>query len=206
MSDQWTGVALRVSNDALCVRVWLCVPASLRVRCCRPKQLFGLQWHSTGAPHRFVDSNRWDCPVSCVARAAHHSYCPQFDALFPLLTVREHLELYARVKGIPEPQVNAVVASSIQTLGLKAFERKRAGTLSGGNKRKLSVAIALIGSPPIVFLGTHRVVVLVLTSCAFGVSGDSLALQYARLPLDNALCCVASPLHRVLQMSLLREW
>jgi ATP-binding cassette subfamily A (ABC1) protein 1 len=46
-----------------------------------------------------------------------------------------------------------VVASSIATLGLADFENKRAGTLSGGNKRKLSVAIALIGEPPIVFLG-----------------------------------------------------
>ena len=80
-------------------------------------------------------------------------YCPQFDALFDKLTVREHLQLYARIKGVKAVQVPAVVTSSITTLGLTKFEHKLAGTLSGGNKRKLSVAIALIGQPPIVFLG-----------------------------------------------------
>ena len=41
-------------------------------------------------------------------------------------------------------------------MDLKKFENKTAGSLSGGNKRKLSVAISLIGDPPIVFLGTIR--------------------------------------------------
>jgi hypothetical protein len=38
-------------------------------------------------------------------------------------------------------------------MDLRKFENKTAGSLSGGNKRKLSVAIAMIGDPPIVFLG-----------------------------------------------------
>lgn len=80
-------------------------------------------------------------------------YCPQFDALYDLLTVREHLELYARIKGIEEPQVDNVVRSLIELMDLVPFEHKRAGTLSGGNKRKLSVAVSLIGEPPVVFLG-----------------------------------------------------
>lgn len=50
-------------------------------------------------------------------------------------------------------QVARVVAESVQNLGLTKFEHKMAGTLSGGNKRKLSVAIALIAEPPIIFLG-----------------------------------------------------
>ena len=96
-------------------------------------------------------------------------YCPQFDALFPLLTTKEHLQLYARIKGIPEAEIVSVVDSHLRNLGLKVFENKRAGTLSGGNRRKLSVAIALIAEPPIVFLdepstgmvsaSSHRVVV-----------------------------------------------
>ena len=40
-------------------------------------------------------------------------YCPQFDALFSLLTVTEHLELYARLRGVPERDVSTV---SIQTI------------------------------------------------------------------------------------------
>ena len=81
------------------------------------------------------------------------SYCPQFDALFDKLTVREHLQLYARIKGVKENKIPGIVSSSISTLGLTKFEFKQAGQLSGGNKRKLSVAISLINEPPIVFLG-----------------------------------------------------
>ncbi|TMW64124.1 hypothetical protein Poli38472_014241 [Pythium oligandrum] len=79
-------------------------------------------------------------------------YCPQFDALFDLLTVREHLELFARIKGISREDLDDVVADKIQQLNLSAFENKLAGSLSGGNKRKLSVAIAMIGNPKIIFL------------------------------------------------------
>ncbi|EGZ19833.1 ABC transporter lipid export ABCA family [Phytophthora sojae] len=79
-------------------------------------------------------------------------YCPQFDALFELLTVREHLELFASIKGVPRSQLNDVVVDKISQLNLGDFENKLAGSLSGGNKRKLSVAIAMIGNPRIIFL------------------------------------------------------
>lgn len=79
-------------------------------------------------------------------------YCPQFDAILDLVSVREHLELYARIKGVPEPEVKKVVEEKLVEMDLKPFEHKLAGRLSGGNKRKLGVAIALIGNPPIVFL------------------------------------------------------
>jgi len=41
----------------------------------------------------------------------------------------------------------------LDALSLRQFENRRAGTYSGGNKRKLSVAVAMIGNPPVVFLG-----------------------------------------------------
>ncbi|RHY74103.1 hypothetical protein DYB30_011295, partial [Aphanomyces astaci] len=79
-------------------------------------------------------------------------YCPQFDALIDLLTVREHLELFASIKGVPSKRICDTVKDKMDQMNLNDFEDKLAGTLSGGNKRKLSVAIALIGSPPIIFL------------------------------------------------------
>ncbi|KAM6949618.1 phospholipid-transporting ATPase ABCA1 [Aplochiton taeniatus] len=79
-------------------------------------------------------------------------YCPQFDALDDLLTGREHLELYARLRGVPEKEVATVAEWGIQKLGLVRYSNKSAGTYSGGNKRKLSTAMALIGCPPVVFL------------------------------------------------------
>jgi len=79
-------------------------------------------------------------------------YCPQFDAILDLLSVREHLEMYARIKGVPTDQLEQVVQAKMQQMDLPKFEHKLAGTLSGGNKRKLSVGIALIGNPSLVLL------------------------------------------------------
>ncbi|XP_053199909.1 phospholipid-transporting ATPase ABCA1-like [Scomber japonicus] len=79
-------------------------------------------------------------------------YCPQFDALDDLLTGREHLEFYARLRGVPEKEVTMVAEWGVQKLGLVKYSNKSAGTYSGGNKRKLSTAMALIGCPPVIFL------------------------------------------------------
>jgi ABC-type multidrug transport system ATPase subunit len=77
------------------------------------------------------------------------------------------LELYARIKGVPEKDLKAVVDSKIREFDLSIYTNKLAGRLSGGNKRKLSVAIAMIGSPRLVFLdepSTGMCVCLVFSS------------------------------------------
>uniref|UniRef100_A0A7N8XZJ3 P-type phospholipid transporter n=1 Tax=Mastacembelus armatus TaxID=205130 RepID=A0A7N8XZJ3_9TELE len=79
-------------------------------------------------------------------------YCPQFDAINELLTGREHLELYAILRGVPEKEVCDVAEWGIRKLGLVKYADKAAGSYSGGNMRKLSTAMALIGAPPVVFL------------------------------------------------------
>uniref|UniRef100_G3UHV9 P-type phospholipid transporter n=1 Tax=Loxodonta africana TaxID=9785 RepID=G3UHV9_LOXAF len=79
-------------------------------------------------------------------------YCPQFDAIDDLLTGREHLYLYARLRGVPAEEIERVANWSIQSLGLSLYADRLAGTYSGGNKRKLSTAMALIGCPPLVLL------------------------------------------------------
>eukprot|EP01135_Chromosphaera_perkinsii_P004597 Nk52_evm5s290 gene=Nk52_evmTU5s290 len=78
--------------------------------------------------------------------------CPQFDALFDHLTVREHLYMYARARGISESVIEREVNSLIEKLDLGAHQFKQTSALSGGNKRKCSVAIALIGKPPVILL------------------------------------------------------
>ncbi|KAJ8755578.1 hypothetical protein K2173_022157 [Erythroxylum novogranatense] len=82
----------------------------------------------------------------------HIGYCPQYDALLEFLTVQEHLELYARIKGVSDYRVDDVVMDKMMEFDLLKHAEKPSFTLSGGNKRKLSVAIAMIGDPPIVFL------------------------------------------------------
>jgi ABC-type taurine transport system ATPase subunit len=66
------------------------------------------------------------------------------------MTVREHLIFYARVKGIPT--VSADVALVMEKIGLANYENRLASKLSGGIQRKLSLAIALLGSYPLHFL------------------------------------------------------
>ncbi|XP_066192370.1 phospholipid-transporting ATPase ABCA7 [Sylvia atricapilla] len=82
----------------------------------------------------------------------HMGYCPQFDAITDLLTGREHLEFYSRLRGVPEEETPRVAQWGITALGLGPHADRPAGKYSGGNKRKLSTAIALLGCPPVVFL------------------------------------------------------
>ena len=63
-------------------------------------------------------------------------YCPQFDAIFEYLTVKENLEFYSKIKGIKKQYVNKVIMAVIEEMSLEEFINKRAGRLSGGNKRK----------------------------------------------------------------------
>jgi len=79
-------------------------------------------------------------------------YCPQFDALHPLLTARETIKLYGMIKGLSRDEIKAATDDMLDRMTLKEYADKQCGTYSGGNKRKLSVAMALIGDPPIVFL------------------------------------------------------
>ncbi|KAI3471688.1 hypothetical protein Pfo_028338 [Paulownia fortunei] len=87
-------------------------------------------------------------------KAAHQhiGYCPQFDALLEFVTVREHLDLYARIKGVLESELERVVMEKLVEFNLLKHADKPSYALSGGNKRKLSVAIAMIGDPPLVIL------------------------------------------------------
>ena len=79
-------------------------------------------------------------------------YCPQFDAIFPYMTVKENLEFYSKIKGVDPDKLNEIIRAMIESMTLTKYTNKLAGRLSGGNKRKLSVAISMICNPPIVLL------------------------------------------------------
>lgn len=79
-------------------------------------------------------------------------FCPQFDSLSESLTAYENLRMYAKIKGIPSEMVEEVARELVELVGLSKFASRRSGTYSGGNKRKLSLAIALIGNPSLVML------------------------------------------------------
>ncbi|KAH9249115.1 hypothetical protein BASA81_013188 [Batrachochytrium salamandrivorans] len=77
--------------------------------------------------------------------------CPQFDILWEELTVSEHLYFYARLKGVPKNREKEAVDIAIRNVALIGFENRLSKGLSGGEKRRLSIAIALIGNPKVVF-------------------------------------------------------
>ncbi len=83
------------------------------------------------------------------AARANLGVCPQFDAI-DSMTVLEHLRFYARVRGIPDVEHN--VRAVLRAVGLEAFSTRMAHALSGGNRRKLSLGIALMGNPSVVLL------------------------------------------------------
>ncbi|GAX84392.1 hypothetical protein CEUSTIGMA_g11814.t1 [Chlamydomonas eustigma] len=78
--------------------------------------------------------------------------CPQFDLLWPDLTAAEHLRLYANIKGMPSSLIDKAVEAAVDEVGLLPQLHVMAGDMSGGQRRKLSVAVALLGKPSVVFL------------------------------------------------------
>ncbi|KOC09391.1 ABC transporter [Aspergillus flavus AF70] len=80
---------------------------------------------------------------------SHLGVCPQFDAM-DQMTVLEHLTFYARIRGVPDVPHN--VNEVMRAVGLTPFKHRMALTLSGGNKRKLSLGIALMGNPTVLLL------------------------------------------------------
>lgn len=100
------------------------------------------------------------------ALIAHHSiltqlaaarqclgYCPQHEALPAAMTGREVLTMYGRLRGmVGHDSAAADVDNLLEQLGLQELADVACGAYSGGNKRKLSVAVALVGGPPLVLL------------------------------------------------------
>jgi len=77
---------------------------------------------------------------------------PQETAVAPGLSVQENLELMCGVHGFSREKRKAKIAELTELLGLKAVIGKKAGKLSGGWQRRLSIAMALISQPKILFL------------------------------------------------------
>ncbi|BHF81068.1 hypothetical protein SprV_0702419700 [Sparganum proliferum] len=94
------------------------------------------------------------CNLETEARKAHTQigYCPQFDALHPHLTGYETLQFYARIRGFPENDIKPVVDALIDHMSLRPHAEKKASAYSGGNLRKLSTAVAILGNPRVLLL------------------------------------------------------
>ncbi|NWH99750.1 ABCAA protein, partial [Tichodroma muraria] len=78
--------------------------------------------------------------------------CPQFNSQFEVLTVKENLKTFAEIKGIKPKEVEREVQNILELLDISNIQDTQAEKLSGGQKRKLSIGIAMLGNPQVLFL------------------------------------------------------
>jgi ATP-binding cassette subfamily A (ABC1) protein 3 len=122
------------------------------------------------------------------AARGHLGVCPQFDAM-DTMTVTEHLDFYARARGVQDPatSVNAILVAT----GLSRFQTRLASKLSGGNKRKLSLGIALIGNPSVLLLdepssGMDAAAKRIMWRTLLGVAAPGRALLITTHSMEEA--------------------
>ena len=122
-------------------------------------------------------------------------YCPQFDALFENLTGRETLKMFFMIRGIEKHKIKQLSMQLARDLNFIDHIDKKVKEYSGGNKRKLSTAVALIGSPSVVYLdepttgmdpGAKRRLWSVISR--YRASGKSIVLTSHSMEECEALC------------------
>ncbi|KJH47744.1 ABC transporter, ATP-binding protein [Dictyocaulus viviparus] len=122
-------------------------------------------------------------------------YCPQFDALYDELTAREHLELLGRIHGYTSDSLDKVVEHLLETFDLLHYSNTKTAFFSGGTKRKLLMAQALIGDPHLLLLdepttGMDPNSRLYLWEAvnSFVRRGNAVVLTTHSIPESEALC------------------
>lgn len=96
--------------------------------------------------------NKYNVITDHLSSIQQFGYCPQFDALLEQLTARETLIMYSRLRGVPPDRLDKTVNTLITLLGIQSFADQKVFGYSGGTKRKLSVAIAMVGYPAVLIL------------------------------------------------------
>jgi ABC-2 type transport system ATP-binding protein len=112
------------------------------------KMLSGLTAPTDGDAYLLGHSIR----TETAAAKAHIAVSPQETAVAPGLTARENLDLLCGIYGFPKPRREEKIRELTQLLGLQDILNRKAGKLSGGWQRRLSIAMALISEPEILFL------------------------------------------------------
>ncbi|NXX41500.1 ABCAA protein, partial [Tricholaema leucomelas] len=138
--------------------------------------------------------------------------CPQINTHFEVLTVKENLKTFAEIKGIKAKEVEREVQNILELLDISNIQDTQAEKLSGGQKRKLSIGIAMLGNPQVLLLDEptagldplsrhrvwsllkeHRAGRVILFSTQFMDEADILADRKAFIS-QGRLKCVGSSL------------
>ena len=93
-----------------------------------------------------------DSVVDTIEIQSRVGYMPQKFGLYQDLTVKENIDLYADLQGVPSSQRKDRYRRLLQMTGLEPYTRRMAGALSGGMKQKLGLACSLIKSPKMLLL------------------------------------------------------
>jgi len=96
--------------------------------------------------------NRYSSFHNSVEVRKQAGVCPQFQTMWDHFTVRQHLMFAGSLKGVPVTEINAEVERLCYEIGLTPYIGRQCAHLSGGNKRKLMLATALIGGSEVLFL------------------------------------------------------
>lgn len=80
-------------------------------------------------------------------------YCPQSDSLLENLKGSQTLEIFGLLRGCRPNDITAMINQLADDLNIRKFMPKRIKHYSGGTRRKLHTAIALVGNPYVVYLG-----------------------------------------------------
>ncbi|CAB1312981.1 unnamed protein product, partial [Coregonus sp. 'balchen'] len=138
-------------------------------------------------------------PVAEIAEGAEMKQlvgiCPQFNIIFDVLTVEEHLRIFAAIKGILPSDIDNEVSKVLKDLDLEKIMDAQAKNLSGGQKRKLSVGIAILGDPKVwSLLKSRRAGRVTVLSTHYMDEADILADRKAVIS-QGQLKCVGSSLY-----------
>jgi lipooligosaccharide transport system ATP-binding protein len=112
-----------------------------------PGRCFGLL-----GPNGAVSLNGYTIPAEAQLARARVGVVPQFDNLDPDFTASENLLVFGRYFGLAAADVRARIPQLLDFAGLASKADARIATLSGGMKRRLTLARALVNDPDIVFL------------------------------------------------------
>jgi ABC-type uncharacterized transport system YnjBCD ATPase subunit len=118
----------------------------------------------------FLDSSSSLTPTSTADHPTTHPLSQQDNLLWERLTAREHLLFYGRLKNLAGAALTSAVEAGLRSVNLASAADRPVGGFSGGMKRRLSVAISLIGDPLVVYLdevGTYFNLRLCSCSCSY---------------------------------------
>ena len=107
---------------------------------------------TSGEAYMNVKNRTWALTKNAREFQTRIGYCPQTDCLLGNLTGLETLQFYAKIHGISKTYLQRDVDNIIKMVGIEEYANDIVKNYGGGTKRKLSIAIALLGSPKLILL------------------------------------------------------